>query len=485
MRKIKSLIQKYIDASPRVKSVVLINITLVIFCALFLSMFLYLGIFVSTSTVDLFDNSYNNRQEHQEETVLRGTIYAADGEILAESRIDENGVERRYYPYGSAFAHVVGYSVNGRMGIEDYANYYLIHSGATLSERVNNDMENVKDPGYDVMSTLDVNLQTVADEYLGQYNGAVIVTEVKTGRILAMVSHPNFNPGSIKEDWEAITSDPNGSQLLNRATQGLYPPGSTYKMITALEYYRENPDDWDDYTFTCAGSITHDDYRISCIYGTVHNELDLEGSFARSCNSSFVNIGLSLDLDKWSDTMDDLYFNRRLPTDLLCNSSRAYVGAASTDYDIMQTSIGQGKTTVTPLHLNMITQAVANGGEMLRPYLIDEIVDENGNAILSYKPESAGMVMTEDEAEFLTYLMSAVTEYGTARGLQNDNYTVAGKTGTAEFANDVNESHAWFTCFAPVEDPEICVTVIIEKAGTGVEYAVPLAKKILDAYFEV
>lgn len=485
MKKIRNLIQKYIDASPRVKSMILINVTLVIFCVLFLGMFIYLGIFVSTSTVDLYDNSYNNRQETQSRNVLRGTIYAAGGEILAESRIDENGVERRYYPYGSTFAHAVGYSVNGRMGIEDYANYYLMHSGASLSERVENDLENVKDPGYNVMSTLDVNLQQVADDYLGLYNGAVIVTEVKTGRVLVMVSHPNFNPGSIKEDWETITSDPKGSQLVNRATQGLYPPGSTFKIITALAYYRQNPDTWNDYSYTCRGNIMHDDYRISCIYGTVHGELDLTDSFAKSCNSSFVNIGLSLDRDKWAETMDGLYFNRRLPTDLLANYGHAYVGAASTDYDIMQTSIGQGKTTLTPLHLNMITQAIANGGEMLRPYLIDEIVDEKGKVIESYSPESAGSVMTSDEAAYLTDLMTAVCEYGTARVLKNDNYTVAGKTGTAEFANDINESHAWFTAFAPVEDPEICVTIIIEKAGTGVEYAVPLAKRIFDAYFGV
>ena len=305
MKKLRNLIQKYIDSSPRYKSMVLIRVTMLIFCLLFFGMFIYLGIFVSTSTVTLYNNNYNGRQENQAGNFLRGTIYASGGEILAESRVDENGVERRYYPYGSVFAHAVGYSVNGRMGIEDYANYYLMHSGASLSERVENDLENVKDPGYNVLSTLDVDLQQVADDYLGLYNGAVIVTEVKTGRILVLVSHPNFNPGSIKEDWEAITSDPKGSQLLNRATQGLYPPGSTFKIITALAYYRQNPDTWQDYTYTCTGNIMHDDYRISCIYGTVHGDLDLTSSFARSCNSSFVNIGLSLDRDMWADTMKE------------------------------------------------------------------------------------------------------------------------------------------------------------------------------------
>ncbi|MCR4791913.1 MAG: penicillin-binding protein 2 [Lachnospiraceae bacterium] len=464
---------------------ILINVTMIIFCVLFLAMFIYLGIFVSTSTITLYNNSYNNRQELQGRNVLRGTIYSSDGEVLAETRVDENGNEIRYYPYGSMFAHAVGYSVNGRMGIEDYANYYLMHSGASLTDRVNNDLENIKNPGYDVYSTLNVDLQKVADDYLGMYNGAVIVTEAKTGRVLVLISHPDFNPGTIREDWETITSNPDNSQLLNRATQGLYPPGSTFKIITALEYYRENPDTWDEYAYTCTGNITHGDYRVSCIYGTVHGDLDLEGSFARSCNSSFVNIGLSLSRNSWEDTLEELYFNRPIPTDMLVNSSSLYIGAGSTDYDIMQTAIGQGKTLMTPLHLNMITQAIANHGVMMRPYIIESIVDDDGNVIRDYEPQSIGQVMTEDEAEYLTELMMAVVEYGTGRALITDYYTCAGKTGTAEFANDINESHAWFTAFAPAEDPEICVTIIIEKAGTGMEYAVPLAKRIFDAYFGV
>ena len=187
------------------------------------------------------------------------------------------------------------------------------------------------------------------------------------------------------EDWESITTGQGNSQLLNRATQGLYPPGSTFKIITALEYYRENPGKWNDYSFTCNGSITHEDYRVSCIYGTVHGDLDLESSFARSCNSSFVNIGLSLDRDKWESTMNNLYFNRTIPTDMLAKSSSVYIGAGSTDYDIMQTSIGQGRTVMTPLHLNMITQAIANDGVMMKPYIIDEITDEHGNIIKDYQ----------------------------------------------------------------------------------------------------
>ena len=169
----------------------------------------------------------------------------------------------------------------------------------------------------------------------------------------------------------------------------------------------------------------------------------------------------------------------------MSGTSSAHIGTGSTDYDIMQTSIGQGKTVMTPLHLNMITQAIANDGVMMKPYMVEKIVDHKGNVVVSYDPVSAGAVITKEESDFLTELMTGVVEGGTAKALFNDKYTCAGKTGTAEFAEDINESHAWFTAFAPVEDPEICVTIIIEKAGTGVEYAVPLAKKIFDSYFGV
>ena len=185
-KRLRQLIQEYINSSPRAKSMVLINVTMIIFCTLFLAMILYLIVFVSSSQIKLYNNSYNNRQELQFRYVVRGNIYSADGEVLAETRIDENGNEIRYYPYRSTFAHAVGYAVNGRMGIEDYANYYLMHTGASLSERVSNDLDNIRDPGYNVNSTLSVELQKVADDYLGMYNGAVIVTEAKTGRVLVL-----------------------------------------------------------------------------------------------------------------------------------------------------------------------------------------------------------------------------------------------------------------------------------------------------------
>ena len=149
----------------------------------------------------------------------------------------------------------------------------------------------------------------------------------------------------------------------------------------------------------------------------------------------------------------------------------------------MQTSIGQGKTQFTPLHLNMITQAIANDGQMMKPYVIDRVENYKGVLLKQYSKTAVGNVMTTDEADFLTQLMTGVVENGTASKLSGLSYTAAGKTGSAEYNGVKEDSHAWFTGFAPAEDPEICVTIIVEGAGSGGDYAVPIAKRIFDAYF--
>jgi peptidoglycan glycosyltransferase len=151
--------------------------------------------------------------------------------------------------------------------------------------------------------------------------------------------------------------------------------------------------------------------------------------------------------------------------------------------DMMQTSIGQGKTQITPMHLNMITCAIANKGILMKPYVIDRVENDEGSVVKSFKPDSYGRLMSEDESEFLTSLMTAVVESGTATKLKGQSYTAAGKTGSAEYNNVKGESHAWFTGFAPVEDPQVAVTIIVEGAGSGGDYAVPIARRIFDEYF--
>jgi peptidoglycan glycosyltransferase len=151
----------------------------------------------------------------------------------------------------------------------------------------------------------------------------------------------------------------------------------------------------------------------------------------------------------------------------------------------MQLAIGQGTTGMTPMHLNMITCAVANGGTLMKPYLLQQVTDGNGRIVKNFSPEVYRRLMTAEQAAILTDMMESVVTDGTGSKLKGLSYTAAGKTGSAEFNTATSDSHAWFTGFAPADDPEICVTIIVENAGSGGSFAVPIAKRIFDAYFGV
>lgn len=452
------------------------------FTAAFLCMMGYTCYYAMTHKQEMINNSYNSRQEMLINQNMRGTIYSDDGQVLAQTVVDEDGNEKREYPYGSLFSHVVGYSANGRFGVEAQANYYLIQSNAKLSDKVASEMSGEKYPGDSVYTTLDVDLQEIAYQSLGAYKGAIIVTEPATGRILAMVSKPDFDPNEIEVIWDGLLADKDSSVLLNRATQGLYPPGSTFKIITALEYIRENPDTYKNYTYQCNGRFTHGEDVINCFHGSAHGSEDFTKSFAKSCNASFANISVSLDKSSYEDTLSDLLFNRELPVSFAYNKSSVVVNETVSDSDVMQASIGQGTDSITPLHMNMITCAIANGGILMKPYLIDHVENDNGSVIKQFSDSAYGRLITYDEAEKLTQLMAEVVESGTATRLKGSGYTAAGKTGSAEYNSVKTDSHAWFTGFAPVEDPQVCVTIIIEGAGSGGDYAVPIAKRIFNAY---
>ena len=438
-----------------------------------------------THQQELINNSYNGRQEIFAAQNTRGSIFAAGGQVLAETQTDADGNERRVYPYDNLFAHAVGYATNGRFGVEAVANYYLINSNAKLSDKVASDVAGSKYPGDSVVTTLDVGLQEVAAKSLGVYKGAIIVSEPSTGRILAMVSKPDFNPNEIDTLWDGLIQDKESTVLLNRVTQGLYPPGSTFKIVTALEYIRENPDSYGQYSYQCNGRYSSGQDTINCYHGSVHGHEDFTRSFAKSCNASFANIGMTLDRTRWGQTLDGLLFNQELPVSFAYNKSKLVVNADTSDSDILQASIGQGTTQITPLHLNMITCAIANGGTVMKPYLVDHVKNNEGTVIKQFSPDSYKELLTQTEAAVLTELMTAVVESGTGTKLAGLTYTAAGKTGSAEFNNVKTDSHAWFTGFAPAQEPEVCVTIIIEGAGSGGDYAVPIAKRIFDEYFGV
>lgn len=454
------------------------------FVFVFLGLMGYICHFAVTNKQELINNSYNARQGMLLAQNRRGSIYAADGTVLAETQTNDDGTETRLYPFDNIFAHAVGYASNGKMGVESLGNYYLINSNEPLSKKVSDDLAGTKYEGDSIYTTLDVDLQQTAYNALGVYKGAIVVTEPSTGKILAMVSKPDFNPNDIENIWDDLVADTESSVLLNRVTQGMYPPGSTFKIVTALEYMRENPDSYGNYYFSCSGSFKSGEDKINCYHGTSHGAVDFSQSFAKSCNSSFANIGLGLDKSAFAKTLNGLLFNSELPLKSAYSESRVTIEEGMSDAEMMQVSIGQGTTQISPMHLNMITCAIANNGKLMKPYIVDRVENSEGSVMKQFNASSYGSLMTETEAQALTGLMEEVVKSGTGRKLSGLSYTAAGKTGSAEYNTVKGDSHAWFTGFAPAENPQICVTIIVEGAGSGSDFAVPVAKRIFDAYFE-
>ncbi|MBQ7562646.1 MAG: penicillin-binding protein 2 [Lachnospiraceae bacterium] len=455
-----------------------------VFVALFLAMIGYIGYFTYFTAPDFINSSYNSRQELYAKRVVRGKILSKNGEILAETLVGEDGSETRSYPYKNLFAHAVGYSQKGKTGVELLSNFTLLTSDTFLVDQLRNTLSGKKNIGDNVVTTLNVSMQAAAYKALSGYKGAILALDARTGEVLCMVSKPDFDPNRIVSIWEEINSDEENSPLLNRTTLGLYPPGSVFKIVTALEYMKENsPEEISEFAFDCDGSYTYEGDTINCYHGTVHGELDLNSAFSKSCNSAFASIGVTLDKKAFQKTCEELLFNRALPVRFPYKESFVPVNEDSDTGELMQTAIGQGRTGMSPLHMAMITQAIANNGLLMKPYIIDHVENEIGDVIKSYKPKELGRIIDEEYTIRLRELMRLVVTEGTATRLRDESFEAAGKTGSAEFSSNKAMSHAWFTGFAPAEDPEIVVTVIAEKAGSGGQIAAPMAGAVFDAYF--
>lgn len=466
-----------------IESTTPIKLTKIFFFFVFAGLIIHLMIIVTVERDDIMSNEYNQQRITKiAENNIRGTIYARDGEVLAETII-ENKTEKRYYPYGELFAHVVGYMTNSeKSGIEALANYNLSITNENILQILKNDLNNHKNPAQSVVTTLDTKLQKTAYEALKGYHGAIIMMKPDTGEILVMVSSPSFDPNDMDTVLSSINST-DSSFLLNRATQGLYPPGSTFKIFTLLEYIRENRDDYQNFSFQCNGSYTYDNYKIKCYHNKAHGTQDLYDSFAYSCNSAFAKISLSLNKTRFMNLLEDVLFNNLLPISIAYEKSSILIDEDTTDAQIVQIGIGQGIALITPIHLALVTCAAANDGMLMKPYLISDIIDEKNNMISHTKAEEYKRLMTEEEACILKDMMHTTVQYGTAKSM-NPDLDAAGKTGTAEYSTYTSNSHAWFTGFAPYDNPEIVVTIILEKAGSASEYAVPIANQLLLEYFE-
>ncbi len=460
-----------------------INVITILFIGIFVLMMVYLVYFSVVKAPDIIDNPYNKRVDNQDVKVVRGDILAGDEvTVLATTKKDENGNEYRYYPFGSIFSHVIGLK-SEKTGIEGQANFQLLSHKSGFFEQILKDITGQKKIGNSVVTTLDTKLQQAAYDALGDNKGAVIVMEPSTGKVLAMVSKPDFNPNEADDHYkEWLNYSSADSVLINRATQGLYAPGSTFKIITLLEYIMEN-DNYSDYSFNCEGSVTVDGgTTIPCSNKTVHGNENLKNAFANSCNSAFSTIGLKLNISKLQYLCDALMFNKDIPIGLESVKSSFVLDAASTVSDIQETSIGQGKTMISPIHNLMITSCIANKGVMMKPYFIQKIKTADGEIVEETKPEAISNIVSEDYAAKIAEYMRAVVTEGTATALRYADYEVAGKTGTAQYGTE-GLTHSWFVGFAPYNNPEVAICVIregSENAGRSAQY---IARDVLDAWF--
>lgn len=441
----------------------------------------YIVYFNAVQSKDMINNPHNVRLDSMADRVVRGKILDDAGNILAETLVAEDGTETRNYPYGKLYGHVVGYDSLGKSGLESTENFDLLTSNAFFLERIAKEVREEKNIGDNIVTTLNTELQQAAYDGLGSYKGAVVVMEASTGKILAMVSKPTFDPNTIQSDWEWLTNDEDSS-LLNRATQGAYAPGSIFKVVTTLEYIRENAN-YADYSYECSGEITQGETTIHCANGRVHGTENLGTSLANSCNASYSQIGLALNLSSFKETAKDLLFDSKLPCDFPYTQSKFQLTKDSSESEVMMTAIGQGKTQVSPYHMALVTSAIANGGTLMKPYLVSEILNYKGVSMDKNLPSKYGNLMTSQEAAKLKEYMIEVVTSGTGYALSGESYSVAGKTGTAEYSSDKEKSHSWFMGFTNVDNPELVIAVVVESADQSGMSAVSVAKKVFNAYY--
>lgn len=453
--------------------------------ALFLSMAGYLIYFNVVLREDINNNSHNTKQASAQAQIIRGNIYSADGNVLAQTNVAEDGTESRSYPYNNIFAHIVGYATNGKSGVESVNNYDLLSSHASILDQIQNENLDRKVQGDNIVLTLDSRLQETCYYALGDNRGAIVVLEPDTGKILAMVSKPDFDPNSIEQMWDDLISDESNSSLFNRAIQGQYPPGSTFKILTTLQYLREHPDDYQNFNYNCGGSISREDVTITCYNGEVHGYEDLESSFVHSCNGAFAEIGMDIDNASFKELCEDFMFNQSLPLDLPSSESLFRLNAGASYGEEMMTAIGQGETLVSPLEMALVSATVANGGTMMKPYYIDRIETYDGDIVKQYKPSKQKSLMSDSEVEILSGFMKKTVDEGTAGKLSGEAYTAAGKTGSAEYgsADGAQGTHSWFTGYLDTENPKLAISVIVEDGGSGSASAVPVAKAVFDAWW--
>ena len=432
------------------------------------------------------------------------------GLILSPSRVLAKNKERkvggrtfyfRRYPQGRLAAHVVGYSTaaRSRTGLERSLNPALTGSARSLSSLVDQSLDKLNGKpiiGDTVITTLDVNGQRAALDALGSTCGAVVALDPRTGRVRVMVSSPSYNPNDVEANFgkiEKIRADCTpASPLLNRATQGLYPPGSTFKVVTASAAI-----DSGKYT----PSSTFVDPGYCTVYGKRVNNFDTSRPFGTvslatalqfSVNSVFCNIGLKLGAKQLVKQAKKFGFyerppletpdSERLPSGLYRNG-RLYDPKRDRDVDAGRMAFGQERLLVTPEQMAMVAGTIGNDGILMRPYVVDRIVTPNGKTRSKTKPTKIRRAVSPAAARDIGAMMVRAVQAGTGTAAQISGLEIGGKTGTAETGVDGNNT-TWFIAFAgdPGKKPKLAIAVVLQNQSlTGGATAAPIARQVMQA----
>jgi peptidoglycan glycosyltransferase len=447
----------------------------------FMSMFFLALVMVLTIrqvfSLALANHPGNRRQLLSEYLNERGAILAADNQVLAES-VPVGKKFKRYYPKAEEMAAITGYwdPVHGRSGIEQSYNYLLSGNNPSndfLSWLLNSDLR--RKHGYDIVLTIDSRLQQVAWRAMSDEKGAAVVISPKTGAILALVSKPSYDPNKVIDKWKRIAKSKEGL-LLNRALQGRYPPGSIFKIVTAAAALESGKVELSS-KYQAPAELRVEHSSVKNFGGESYTSLSFADAFIHSVNTVFAQIGLKIGGSRLKEKIMDFGFNQPIKFDLPIKSSSLPDPESMEDILLAWTAVGQGETLITPLQAALLAAAVANDGKIFQPYLVKLVRHYNGRVVKEFKPRLWKKAMQPEVAGKLKELMIKTVDQGTGRRAGISGLKVAGKTGTAEVKK--GQPHSWFVAFAPADDPNIAVAVVVEHGGLGGRVAASIAKDII------
>ncbi|HYV59616.1 MAG TPA: penicillin-binding transpeptidase domain-containing protein [Acidimicrobiia bacterium] len=426
----------------------------------------------------------------------RGKIQTSDGQVLARSVETKDELKfQRLYPQGGLFSQIVGYQsfVFGNTGVEQTYNNELAGRDPLLQIRNVGDLLAGKEPVGNVVLSTSAPLQAAARDALGAQHGSVVVMNPKTGAILAMYSNPSYDPQPFASHNSAAVQDYNKLLLaspdkpaLARAYRERFPPGSTFKVVTssvALGTGRFTPQSM--FPVLTELNLPQTSNTLKNFGGEACGGT-LALSFQQSCNTTFGQIGLDL-ANEFVPGMEKFGIGSAPPLDVAPGAATS-VGPAPGSFQQNQplfafAGIGQGDVAVTPLQMALSASAVANNGQIMQPHVADRITDSDDNTVKTIDPKPWRTAMTPQVASTVTTMMQSVVEGGTGTAARIPGVSVAGKTGTAQ--NQQGAPHAWFVGFAPAEDPQVVVAVMVEHGGsvgseaTGGRVAAPIAAQMI------